>query len=47
MGSAPILCRNANVTIDTMQKFEANADANFDVNAKCERILTLVARLSR
>ena len=36
MGSTPILCININITIDTMWKFEANADANI----KCERGLS-------
>ena len=35
IGPVPILCINVNVIIDTVLKFDANADANFD--AKCER----------
>ena len=37
MGSVPILCVNINVSKDTMLKF----DANTDVDAKCERILSV------
>ena len=37
MGSVPILCVNVNVMIDTMLKFEANADVNVEIDAKCER----------
>ena len=36
MGSVRILCINVNITIDTMLKFDANADANVDFDAKCE-----------
>ena len=36
MGSVPILCMNVNITIDTMLKFDANAQANVDVDAKCD-----------
>ena len=39
MGSVPIPRINVNVTTETMLKFEANADANFYVDDKCERIL--------
>ena len=32
MGSIPIFCINVNITIDTMLKFDANADANFNID---------------
>ena len=35
MTSTPILCININVTIETVLKFDANADANIDFDAKC------------
>ena len=34
MCSVPILCINVNITIDTMFKFDAKAEAQFDVDAK-------------
>ena len=37
MHSVPILYINANVSTDTMLKFDANADANVDIDAQCER----------
>ena len=37
MGSVPILCINVNITIDTMLKFDANAEASVNVDAQCER----------
>ena len=37
MRSVPILYINVNVSTDTMLKFDANADANVYVDAKCER----------
>ena len=40
VGSVLILCVNVNVIIDTLLKFDANADANVDYGAKCERTLT-------
>ena len=38
MGSVPILCVNINIIVDTILKFDAdaNADAKVDVDAKCE-----------
>ena len=33
MGSIPILCININITMDTMLKFDANADANVNIDA--------------
>ena len=36
MGSAPVLCINVSATIDTVLKFEATANANFEVHSKCE-----------
>ena len=36
MGSVHNLCINVNITIDTMLKFDANADANVNFDAKCE-----------
>ena len=33
MGSVPILCMNVNITIDTMFKFDATAQASVDVVA--------------
>ena len=41
MGSVPILWVNVNVPIDTVLKFDANAD----VKAKCERTFTLLLSL--
>ena len=32
-----ILCINVNITIDTMLKFDANSDANVNIDAQCER----------
>ena len=42
MGSVHILCVNINFIVDTILKFDvdANADAKVDVDVKCERILT-------
>ena len=40
MGSVPIPCVNINVRIDTMLKFDANADTNVDFDAKCECTFT-------
>ena len=37
MGSTAILCINVNITIDTMLKFDVNADANVNIDAQCER----------
>ena len=37
MHSVLILYININVSTDTMLKFDANTDANIDVDAKCER----------
>ena len=34
VGSVDILCINVNVLIDTMLKFDTNADVNDDVDAK-------------
>ena len=42
MGSVPIPCINDNVQIDTMLKFDENADANVDFDAKCEWTFTLI-----
>ena len=39
MASVPILCVNVNIMIDTMLKFNANADAKVNIDAKCERTL--------
>ena len=33
IGPVRILCINVNAIIDTMLKFDANAEANFDVDA--------------
>ena len=40
MGSAPIPRVNINVRIDTMLKFDANADTNVDFDAKCDWTFT-------
>ena len=37
MGSIPILCVSVNITIDTMLKFNANLDANVNIEVQCER----------
>ena len=37
MGSSPFLCVNINVPMEAVFKIDANADANVDVDAKCER----------
>ena len=44
MASIPILCINVNVniTIDAMLKFDANSDANDNIDAQCERALTIL-----
>ena len=39
MGFLPILSINVNITIDTMLKFDANTEANVDIDAQCERTL--------
>ena len=41
MGSIPILCININIIIDTMLKFDANADANVNIDDQCKRTLTV------
>ena len=40
MNSVPILCINVNFYTDSMLKFDANADANVDVDVKCEQTLS-------
>ena len=42
MGSLPILCININILMDTILKFNVNAnvDANVDFDTKCEWTLT-------
>ena len=47
MGSTPIPCINVNITIDTMLKFDANADANVNIDTKCKRILRVSKLLHR
>ena len=42
MVSIPILCVNVSITIDTMLKFDANADANIEIDTQCERTFRLV-----
>ena len=37
MATIPILCVNVNIPTDAMLKFDVNADANVDVDAKCKR----------
>ena len=39
MGSVSILFTNANITIDTILKFDANADANASIESQCEQTL--------
>ena len=41
MGSVPILYTNVNITIDTMLKFDANADADVNIDAQCEWTFTV------
>ena len=47
MGSILILCVNINVTIDTMLKFDENADANVNADDKCEGTLTQQLNVSQ
>ena len=37
MDSVPNLCINVGITTDTLLKFDANADANVNIDAQCER----------
>ena len=37
MGFVTIPCINANITIDTVLKFDANADANINIDPQCEQ----------
>ena len=43
MGSVPILCVNVNITIETMLKFDANADAYVNIDAQCEQTLSYIS----
>ena len=43
MGSIPVLCINVKTTIDTMVKFDVNAEANVNIDDQCG--LTLTVRL--
>ena len=37
MGFILILCVNVSLIIDTMLKFDANADGNVNIDAQCKR----------
>ena len=44
IASVPILRVSINVIIDTMLKFDTNADVNVDFDAKCKQTLSLRLR---
>ena len=44
MATILILCVNVNIPIDAMLKFDVNADANVDVDAKCKRTIISIKR---
>ena len=43
MRSVPILCINANITLDTILKFDTNTDANVNIDAQYERATSIYA----
>ena len=46
MSSVLILWININTTIDTMLQFDANADANANIDAQCEQTFKLYLQVT-